>query len=153
MSLLSSLYSEVVLGHYKEPHNFGELEGADIKAKGFNRSCGDDVQIFVKLNEGVIKDVRFVGRGCAISQSSASVMTDRMVGKLLEEAKEFVEEFRKLITGEKEFPDSAEFEELVSFKGVKKYPIRVRCASLAWDTLKEGIASYEAQRNGHAGLT
>lgn len=150
MSSLSSLYSEVVLGHYKKPHNFGELEGADIKAKGFNRSCGDDLHIFVKLNEGVIEDVRFVGKGCAISQSSASMMTDRMVGKSLNEAKEFVEEFRKIITGDKAFPESAEFEELVTFKGVKKYPTRARCASLAWDTLKEGIANYEAQRNGHA---
>ncbi len=105
------------------------------------------------MNEGVIEDVRFGGKDCAISQSSASMMTDRMVGKSLEETKEFVEEFRKIITGEKEFPESAEFEELVSFKGVKKYPIRVRRASLAWDTVKEGNASYEAQRNGHAGST
>ncbi|MFQ5798532.1 MAG: Fe-S cluster assembly sulfur transfer protein SufU [Bacteroidota bacterium] len=150
MSLLSDLYSEIILEHYKQPHNFGELEGAEIEAKGYNRSCGDDLRIFVKLNDGVIEDLRFMGKGCAISQSSASMMTDQMIGKSLEEVKEFVEEFRKMVTGEKNFLEGGGFEELVTLKGVKKYPTRVKCASLAWDTLKEGISDFEARNNGSA---
>jgi len=153
VSLLSDLYSEIILEHYKQPHNFGELKGAEIEAKGYNRSCGDDLRIFAKLNDGVIEDVRFMGKGCAISQSSASMMTDGMIGKSLEEVKQFVEEFRKMVRGEKDFPESEGFEELATLKGVKKYPTRVKCASLAWDTLKQGVSNFEARKNQSARKT
>ncbi len=148
MSPLSELYSKTILEHHKRPHNFGELKGADIEAKGFNRSCGDDLRIFVKLNGDVIVDVRFVGDGCAISLSSASMMTDRLVGKSIEQAKEFVKEFREMVTGQREFPDSEDFKELSTLKGVKRSSTRIKCATLAWDTLEEGITDFEVRKDG-----
>ncbi len=145
---LYELYSGIILEHYKKPHNVGEIEGADISSKGYNESCGDDIRVFLKLEGEIVKKVAFVGKGCAISQSSASMMTDRMEGMTLSEALDFIEEFSKMITGEKEFPDTEDFEELAGLKGVIKFPIRVKCASLAWNTLKNGIMNYKARKNG-----
>jgi nitrogen fixation NifU-like protein len=145
---LHELYSPIVLAHYKNPHNFGELEEADIDSKGTHKSCGDDVEIFVKLDGEVVKEAKFVGRGCALSQSSASIMTERLCGKTLTEALELVGEFNKMLNGEKEFPDTDEFRELAAFKGVRKFPVRAMCANLAWVTMENGIKKYRAQKNG-----
>jgi len=157
---LHDLYTEIILEHYKEPHNVGEIDDADISSAGYNPSCGDDIRLFVKLKDGgakgatMIDDIRFVGKGCAISQASASMMTDRMKGKTLQEAMELVEEFKKMITGEMVAMapsplENEEFEELSALKGVIKFPIRVKCATLAWNTLKGGLIEYEAKKNGH----
>jgi nitrogen fixation NifU-like protein len=145
---LHELYSPVVLAHCKKPHNFGEIEDAEIDSKGTHKSCGDDVEIFIKLDGEVVKEVKFVGRGCALSQSSASIMTDQLCGKTLSEALELVREFNKMLTGEKEFPDTEEFRELAAFKGVRKFPVRAMCASLAWITMENGVVEYKARRNG-----
>jgi len=145
---LHELYSPIVLAHYKNPHNFGKLEDADIDSKGTHKSCGDDVEIFVKLDGEVVIEVRFVGRGCALSQSSASIMTERLCGKTLNEALELVREFNKMLNGEKEFPDTEEFRELAAFRGVRKFPVRAMCASLAWVTMENGVMEYKAQKNG-----
>jgi nitrogen fixation NifU-like protein len=145
---LHELYSPVVLAHYRKPHNFGELEHADIDSKGTHKSCGDDVEVFMKLDGEVVQEVKFVGRGCALSQSSASMMTDRLRGKTLSEALELVREFNKMLNGEKEFPDSEDFRELAAFKGVHKYPVRSMCATLAWVTMENGVIEYKAQKNG-----
>lgn len=141
---VEDLYSEIVLEHYKDPHNVGEITFPDVFAKGFNESCGDDIRIFAKLKDGIIEEIKFIGKGCAISQSSASMMTDLMRGKTIEEAKNFINRFNKKITGEEEFPeDSDEWFELSALKGVVNFPIRVKCASLAWHTLLEGIKDFE----------
>ncbi len=140
------LYSEIILEHYKEPHNVGELDCPEVFAKGFNESCGDDIRLFAKINNNIVEEVKFVGRGCAISQSSASMMTDLLGGKTLEEVKEFIKKFNKLIKGEEEFPNTDEWFELSALKGVIKFPIRVKCASLAWHTLLEGIVNYEKNK-------
>jgi nitrogen fixation protein NifU and related proteins len=142
VSLLNDLYSEVILEHYKHPHNVGELPDSTVTEKGFNESCGDDVQLFVKLNKDVIEDITFVGRGCAISQSSTSMMTDSLKGKTVKDALALIEEFKQMITGEKEFPDEGIFEELGALKGVVKLPVRVKCASLSWNTLKLGLTKF-----------
>jgi nitrogen fixation NifU-like protein len=142
VSLLNDLYSEVILEHYKHPHNVGELSDSTVTEKGFNESCGDDVQLFVKLNKDVIEDITFVGRGCAISQSSTSMMTDSLKGKTVKDALALIEEFKQMITGEKEFPDEGIFEELGALKGVVKLPVRVKCASLSWNTLKLGLTKF-----------
>ena len=147
---LHELYPPIVLEHNKDPHNVGEIEGADITSKGTHKSCGDDVQIYLKLEGEIVREVRFVGRGCAISQSSASMMTDRMRGKTLNEALEFVNEFKRMIAGEKEFPDTEEFKELSALKGVRKFPVRAMCASLAWITMESGVLDYKARKNGSA---
>jgi nitrogen fixation NifU-like protein len=145
---LHELYSPVVLAHYKNPHNYGKIEDAEIDSKGTHKSCGDDVEIFIKLDGEVVKEVKFVGRGCALSQSSASIMTDRLCGKTLNEALGLVRDFRKMLDGEKEFPDNEEFRELAAFKGVRKFPIRSMCASLAWITMENGVEEYRVHRNG-----
>ncbi|MGD0339419.1 MAG: Fe-S cluster assembly sulfur transfer protein SufU [Bacteroidota bacterium] len=139
------LYSEIILEHYKEPHNAGTLDNAEIEARGYNESCGDDVRVFIKVKEGRIEDIKFMGNGCAISQSSTSMMTEQLIGKSLDKAKLFIEEFKKMISGECEFPQSDEYFELSALKGVIKFPIRVKCATLAWNTVKNGILDYEAQ--------
>ena len=145
---LRELYTGAILRHNRTPHNFGEIADADITAKGYNKACGDDMRIFVRLEDEVVKEVTFLGRGCAVSQSSASMMTDRMKGKSLSDALEFVEEFKKMIHGEKEFSDTEDFKELSSLRGVLQYPVRAKCASLAWDTLELGVAEYRGRKNG-----
>jgi len=136
------------LAHYKKPHNFGEIKDAEIVSKGTHKSCGDDVEIFIKLDGEVVKEIKFVGRGCALSQSSASIMTDQLCGKTLSEALEMVRDFNRMLNGEKEFPDTEEFRELAAFKGVRKFPVRAMCASLAWITMENGVVEYRARRNG-----
>jgi nitrogen fixation NifU-like protein len=145
---LHELYSPMVLAHYRDPHNFGELEDADIDSKRTHKSCGDDVEIFMKLDGEVVKEVTFVGRGCALSQSSASIMTDRLRGKTLSEALQLVREFSQMLNGEKEFPDTEECRDLAAFRGVRKFPVRAMCASLAWVTMENGVMEYKASRNG-----
>lgn len=141
---VEDLYSEIVLEHYKDPHNLGEIENPDLFSKGYNESCGDDIKIFAKVNGEIIEDIKFVGKGCAISQSSASMMTDLMKGKSINEVKAFIDDFKKKITGSEEFPENSdEWFELSALKGVIKFPIRVKCASLAWHTLEEGIFEFE----------
>lgn len=143
---INDLYTEIILEHYKEPHNVGELPSPELFAKGFNESCGDDIRIFARIKDGIVEDIKFLGVGCAISQSSASMMTDILHGKSLEEAKEFIKQFTKKITGEEKFPESDEWFELSALKGVIKFPIRVKCASLAWYTLLQGIKEYEKKK-------
>jgi nitrogen fixation NifU-like protein len=145
---LRELYSPVVLAHYKEPHNFGELKDADIDSKGTHKSCGDDVEIFLRLDGETVREVRFVGRGCAVSQSSASMMTDRLRGKTLAEVLEMVREFKKMLSGEKEFPGTEDFKELATFRSVRRFPVRTMCASLAWVTMENGVREYNARKNG-----
>lgn len=140
---VNDLYSEIILEHYKEPHNLGELDCPEVHAKGFNESCGDDIRIFAKVKDGVVEEIRFAGKGCAISQSSASMMTDMVHGKTIEEAKQFIHQFTKSITGDAGFPETDEWFELSALKGVIKFPIRIKCASLAWHTLLQGIKEYE----------
>jgi nitrogen fixation protein NifU and related proteins len=144
---VNDLYSEIILEHYKEPHNVGELDCPEIHSKGFNESCGDDIRIYAKVRDGKVEEIKFVGKGCAISQSSASMMTDMLNGKTIDEVKAFVHQFTKSITGSDEFPTSDEWFELSALKGVIKFPIRVKCASLAWHTLLQGINQYEKQNN------
>lgn len=141
---VSDLYSEIILEHYKEPHNVGELDCPEVFAKGYNESCGDDIKIYAQIKAGKVEEIKFNGKGCAISQSSASMMTDIMYGKTIDEAKEFIKQFTKKITGEEDFPsDSDEWFELSALKGVIKFPVRVKCASLSWHTLLQGIKEFE----------
>ncbi len=144
-----NLYSEIILEHFKEPHNAGTLDKAEIEARGYNESCGDDIRVFINVKEGKVEDIKFLGNGCAISQSSSSMMTEQLIGKTLNEAKNIIEEFKKMISGEMEFPDNDEYFELSALKGVIKFPVRVKCATLAWNTVKNGILDYEAQQ-GHS---
>ncbi|HMA17865.1 MAG TPA: SUF system NifU family Fe-S cluster assembly protein [Thermoanaerobaculia bacterium] len=142
MSDLRDLYQEVILDHSKRPRNFGELAGANRRAEGYNPLCGDRETVFVRLENGVLKDVGFRGAGCAISTASASMMTDSLKGKTLEEADALFERFHDLITGNdgRTKPGEPDLGKLAVFSGVREFPVRVKCATLPWHTLKAALA-------------
>ncbi len=138
MSDLRELYQEVILDHNKRPRNFGKLDEATRKAEGYNPLCGDQVTVYMKLADGVIQDISLEGSGCAISKASASLMTSVLKGKTEAEAEAVFEQFHDLVTGESE-PDPEELGKLAVFSGVREFPARVKCASLAWHTLHAAL--------------
>ncbi len=144
MDDLRELYQEIILDHNKNPKNFGDLPEANHQAEGYNPLCGDRVNLYLKLENDKIQDVRFKGSGCAISKAAASVMTTEIKGKTVDEAKQLFKKFQKVITGEVDADaHSAELGKLVVFAGVRQFPVRVKCAALAWHTL---LAAFEDER-------
>ena len=140
MSELRELYQEVILDHNKRPRNFWPLEDADRDAAGFNPLCGDRITVHVKLDGDKIEDIRFEGNGCAISTASASVMTETLKGKTIEEAKALFETFHDLVTGKGEGDASlATLGKLAVFSGVSEFPVRVKCATLSWHTTQAAL--------------
>ena len=133
---LDELYQEVILDHYRKPRNFGSLAGADRKAEGHNPLCGDRVEVQLKMKGDAIDDVRFTGKGCAISTASASMMTEAVRGKRRAEAESLFDRFHALVTGG---GNGVDLGKLAAFGGVSEFPIRVKCASLAWHTLKAAL--------------
>ena len=139
MSELRDLYQAVILDHNKHPHNFGELADADRHADGFNPLCGDKLSVYVNLDGDMITDVCFEGSGCAISKASASLMTDSVKGKTLVETRELFDRFLNLVTDGDVADDDEALGKLAVFAGVRDYPTRVKCASLAWHTLRAAV--------------
>jgi nitrogen fixation NifU-like protein len=139
MSETSDLYQEVILDHYKRPRNHGRLEDADRHAEGQNPLCGDHVTVFVKVKGGIVEELTFEGSGCAISTASASLMTETIKGKTLDEAKAFFQQFHALVTGSEEIDRGNSLGKLTVFSGVCQYPVRVKCATLAWHTLRAAL--------------
>ena len=142
---LRDLYQEVILDHGRNPRNFRHPEDANRTAKGDNPLCGDRLRVFLKIDDdGVIRDVAFEGRGCAISTASASLMTEVLRGKTEAEAKALFETFHRMCTGEEEAPangvDPDDVDRLRVLSGVREFPMRVKCATLAWHTMKAAIA-------------
>jgi nitrogen fixation protein NifU and related proteins len=135
---LDDIYKEVILDHYKNPRNKHDLPGAELSCTRNNPLCGDEITVFVHEEGDTIAEVAFMGAGCSISQSSASMMTEAVAGKQVDEAKALAAEFRGMMAGEVE-PDEEGFGDLVALKGVVKYPIRIKCAVLAWDVLQEAL--------------
>ncbi len=137
---LRELYQEVILDHHKKPRNFRKPEGANRKAEGFNPLCGDKISLYLKVEDGVVQDAGFVGSGCAISTASASMMTEILKGKTEAEIQALFHRFHDLVTG-KTPPnaDSAGLGKLAVFAGVRDYPVRVKCASLCWHTLRAAL--------------
>jgi nitrogen fixation NifU-like protein len=136
---LDEIYKEVILDHYKNPRNKREVPGAELTCSKNNPLCGDEITVFVHEEDGRLVDVGFVGQGCSISQSSASMMTEAVSGATRREAGELIERIRGMMAGEVE-PDEDAFGELVALKGVVKYPVRIKCAVLPWDVLQEALA-------------
>jgi nitrogen fixation NifU-like protein len=137
---LDELYQEVILDHNKRPRNFGKLAGATSYAHGVNPLCGDDFHVYVRVEGGTVKAAGFEGSGCAISKASASLLTAAVEGKSVAEALAIEQNFIRLLT--KETPTDAEREgagRLKFFEGVRKFPIRVKCATLAWRALEEAL--------------
>jgi len=146
---LDELYKEVILDHYKNPRNKREMPGAELSCSKNNPLCGDEITVFVHEDGGKVLDVAFVGQGCSISQSSASMMTEAVVGKSRDEVDERIGAFRGMMAGEVEADEDA-FGELVALKGVVKYPIRIKCAVLAWDVLQDALQGDGAAAGAHA---
>lgn len=134
---LRELYQEMIVDHGKHPRNFGKLESANHSQAGYNPLCGDKLMVYVRENNGVIEDVHFEGAGCAISVASASLMTEAVKGKSIAEIDKLFDLFHHLVTEGKEPAES--IGKLAVFSGVAEFPVRVKCATLAWHTLKAAL--------------
>lgn len=140
MSELQELYQSLILDHNRSPRNFGALEGADRHAEGFNPLCGDQVKVDLKLQGDTIADIKFSGNGCAISKASASLMTTAVKGKTLAEAEQLFTGFHGLVTGTNPPADPKQaLGKLAIFAGVAEFPVRVKCATLAWHALHDAM--------------
>lgn len=139
MSDLRELYQTMILDHYKKPRNFGRREGAERTAVGDNPLCGDRITVYLDLEDDSVRDVGFEGAGCAISTASASMMTELVKGRSREEVKRLFESFHGVVTGEVEAEPEA-LGKLAVFAGVREFPLRVKCATLAWHTLRAALA-------------
>ena len=140
------LYRELILDHYRNPRRHEPLDEADVVAEGYNPLCGDEVELRLRFEDGAVSDLSCSGRGCSISQASASMLTDAVIGKTAAEARRLIEMFqRMLIEPDAEVP--AELGDLEAFQGVARFPVRVKCATLAWHTLEDGFKQREA--GGH----
>ncbi|HET6305126.1 MAG TPA: SUF system NifU family Fe-S cluster assembly protein [Myxococcota bacterium] len=137
MSELRELYQTMILDHYKRPRNRGRPEAADRRAAGDNPLCGDKVTVFARVKDGVVTDVGFEGSGCAISTASASLMTESVKGRRVEEVAKLFDRFHEVVTGASE--PGSDLGKLTVFVGVREFPMRVKCATLAWHTLRAAL--------------
>ena len=146
MSQFDDLYREIILDHYKGPRNKGHIERPDVAARGHNPLCGDEVDITMSVDDGRVADIRFDGVGCAISQASASMLTELIEGKSLSEVERIAGLFKEMML---EDGDSVEeLGDLEALQGVKKYPVRIKCAILSWNTMLEGMEIFQKSRLG-----
>jgi nitrogen fixation protein NifU and related proteins len=136
---LDELYKEVILDHYKNPRNKRDLPGAEVSCKRNNPLCGDEITVHAHLEDGRVAEISFQGSGCSISQASASMMTEAVSGQMVDRAGALAERFRSMMEGKVE-PDEESFGDLVALRGVVKYPVRIKCAVLAWDVLQEALS-------------
>jgi nitrogen fixation NifU-like protein len=159
MAGLEDLYREIILDHYRSPRNRGELACPPAhRAEGFNPLCGDEVVVYLDLHDGVVRDIRISGQGCSISQSSASMMSAAVKGKSVKEARDLMRSFKAMMTiheahldiegaphgSEPELVDPEALGELAALQGVVKFPVRIKCATLSWNTFAQGLAEIEA---------
>ena len=145
MDELRELYQTVILDHYKKPRNFGRPDGANREAEGRNPLCGDHVKVYAKLDGEDVAAVGFEGSGCAISKASASLMTEAVKGLGVAEFERLFEGFHRLVTSDPQVPaDARALGKLEVFAGVREFPVRVKCATLAWHTLRAALAGGES---------
>jgi len=144
MSDLDDLYQEIILDHNRRPRNYRPMTGATHHADGHNPLCGDEVTVFLHVDGDVITDITFDGQGCAISKASASLMTTRIKGRSLGYARELLDEVRTMMTGrEEKQPDLEKLGDLAALAGVRKFAVRVKCATLPWHTLEAALAGQQ----------
>lgn len=149
MSNLEDLYREIILDHYRSPRNRGELASPPaIRVEGFNPLCGDELVVYLNVEDGTLSDIKITGHGCSISQSSSSLMSAAVKGKSLEQVREIIGTFKQLMTvhestlahdGEPAKVDLRAIGELAALQGVVKFPVRIKCSTLAWNTLSQGL--------------
>ncbi len=143
---LDELYRDVILDHFRSPRNVGELSGADVHAEGNNPLCGDQIDFWLKLNgQGRIEQARFVGKGCAISQATGSMLTEQLKGKTMDDALRLIDAMKGLMQGQEPAAD-VDLGDLESLAGVRKFPVRVKCAALSWNVVEQGVGEYRKQR-------
>lgn len=140
---LEDLYREIILDHYKNPRNRGELEPPAVRAEGHNPLCGDEIQVYLQIENGIVTDIKISGQGCSISQSSASMMSAAIKGKTIEEVRALVSRFRHMMSIDEEndspADDSVPLGDLEALQGVVKFPVRIKCAVLAWNVLTQAL--------------
>ncbi|MCW5823999.1 MAG: SUF system NifU family Fe-S cluster assembly protein [Cyanobacteria bacterium TGS_CYA1] len=140
MSLVDDLYRETILDHYHNPRNRGTIDDATVSTEGVNPLCGDELRLFLKIEDGVVSDIKLESRGCSINTASGSMMSELVLGKSLADAKAVISEFKNMMLNKGEdITLSEDLEELEALQGVKKYPVRIKCALLPWNTLDEGL--------------
>ena len=147
---LADLYQELILEHYKHPRNKGELPGADVEMHLMNTSCGDEVRLQLVLDGGVIRDARFQGNGCSISQASVSMMSDLLKGKTIPQSIELAQRFTDMMHGDPTAAREKRMGDLRALAGVSQYPVRVKCALLGWDALLQALKQIGGEEEGHA---
>ena len=140
---LEELYKEVILDHYRDPRNKGRVDPHDVALERNNPLCGDEIELFLKFDGDNIQAIGFEGKGCSISQASASMMTEKIKGLTVKNASELSESIKRMMAGEEEGDPNA-LGDLVSLKGVVKYPVRIKCALLGWNTLLEALQDNES---------
>ena len=142
---LSELYQDIILDHSKRPRNFGPLPDATVTVRGDNPSCGDEVELAVKLTPNTIEAVKFSGQGCAICMASASLLTIKTKGRPREEAMAMIHAFREMLVATEQPPAPENFGDLEVFAAVRRFPQRVKCATLAWRALEQALSSQEGE--------
>ena len=158
MANLDDLYREIILDHYRTPRNRGELPPPAVRTEGYNPLCGDELVVYLDIHDGVLVDIKLTGHGCSISQASSSMMSAAVEGKTVDEVRAAIERFKQLMTvhessldGDAEPPvaDIHTMGELAALQGVVKFPVRIKCATLAWNTLSQGLDdTYGVQGTG-----
>ena len=142
---LDGLYKEIILDHYQNPRNKGELGDASTASHGLNPLCGDEVDVFVKLNGDRLERLGFTSRGCSISQATASMMTESVAGRSVAEAREMASAFKGMMTEGASIEDRPEMADLEALQGVKQFPVRIKCTLLPWNTLTDALDRYAAR--------
>lgn len=141
MSSLDELYKEVILDHYRSPRNRGKLEPSDFDLHRDNPLCGDEIHVYAQVEDGRLTGIAFEGKGCSISQASVSMMTEKIKGLPLEDAEGLAHQFKSMMQGDNP-QDPERLGDLVALQGVQKYPVRIKCALLGWNTFLEGLKAY-----------
>lgn len=143
MSLSEDLYKDIIVEYSQNPKHYGELSEANLHEEGVNRSCGDEVHLHILVQNNKVLKARFTGQGCSICTASTEMMTTYIENRNLEDVKNLIHQFKSMIMSNEDINMPEEFEELESLKGVKKFPIRVKCATLSWNTLEQALKEYQ----------
>jgi len=138
---LDELYREVILDHFRSPRNVGELPGAQIRAEGNNPLCGDQITFWVTVNGQRVQEAHFLGKGCAISQAAGSMFTEQLAGKTFTDVERLIQAMKQLMQGQPVDP-AVDLGDLESLVGVRKFPVRVKCAALSWNVIEQGLEDY-----------
>ena len=144
---LEDLYREIILDHYKSPRNRGSLEPPAVRTEGHNPLCGDEIEVYLAVTDGIISDIKIGGQGCSISQSSASMMSAAVKGKPIADVRALISRFKHMMSieeGDAAIDTSVNLGDLEALQGVVKFPVRIKCATLAWNTLLEALESSHA---------